>query len=115
MDSSHDSMDQQGFLSDPSEWDETKAEEIARSEGLLELGAWQWGVINLLRDYYKDHGTVPMLRMACQSARDSVGCCLSQSFEGDPVKAVKVAGIPRPTGEMLTHYRHTCCGPISGR
>lgn len=108
-------MDRKGFLSESEEWNPTVAEEVANEEGMAELGAWQWGVINILRDYYKDHGTVPMLRKACKSAQEHVGCCLSQSFEGDPVKAMKVAGIPQPTGEVITHYRHPCCGPVSSR
>jgi tRNA 2-thiouridine synthesizing protein E len=115
MDSREDRMDRQGFLGEGREWNPGVAEEIAHEEGLFELGAWQWGVIDILRDYYEDHGTVPMLRMACQSARESVGCCLSQSFDGDPVKAMKVAGIPQPAGEVISHYRHPCCGPVSGR
>jgi hypothetical protein len=39
--------------------------------------------------------------------------CPGSSFRGDPVKAVKFAGLSQPVGEIFHHYRRTCCQMIT--
>ena len=51
-------VDAEGFLTDPAQWDEELAEEIAREAGIAELTDRHWLVIGFMRDRYLDdrHG-----------------------------------------------------------
>ena len=101
--------DQDGFLKDPSAWNHALAETIARREGIGNLDAERWLLIEELRGYHGIHDMVPMLRKACEEAKDLGLPCLYHAFDGDPVKAVKIAGLPKPVGEVIRLYRQTRC------
>lgn len=48
-------LDDQGFLVDPADWDEEVAEALASQEGLV-LEADHWAVLRFMRTYYEQHG-----------------------------------------------------------
>ncbi len=91
-------IDEDGFIQDPGAWDEGVARDLARTEGVEEMGEDHWKLVNYLRDYYLKFGIAPMIRKLCKET----GFPLKQIYElfpSGPAKgACKVAGLPKPTG-----------------
>lgn len=92
------SVDEDGFMENPEEWNEKVAYALASTEGVSELTPDHWKVINYLRDYYKQYGIAPMIRKLCKET----GFSLKQIYDlfpSGPAKgACKVAGLAKPTG-----------------
>jgi len=91
-------VDEDGFVEDPSIWNEQVAKDFASLEGVTALTEEHWKVLNYLRDYYLKFGIAPMVRKLCKET----GCPLSRIYElfpSGPAKgACKLAGLPKPTG-----------------
>ena len=91
-------IDEDGFIQDPSAWDEAVAQALAKTEGVDELTEEHWKLVNYLRDYYLEFGIAPMIRKLCKAT----GFKLKKVYElfpSGPAKgACKVAGLPKPTG-----------------
>jgi tRNA 2-thiouridine synthesizing protein E len=92
------SVDEDGFIEDPAEWDEGVAKSLAATEGVDELTETHWKLVNYLREYYLKNNIAPMIRKLCKDT----GLPLKQIYElfpSGPAKgACKVAGLPKPTG-----------------
>jgi dissimilatory sulfite reductase related protein len=91
-------VDEDGFISDPAQWDEKVALSLAVTEGVSDLSEIHWKLVNYLRDYYLKFNIAPMIRKVCKDT----GLPLKQIYElfpSGPAKgACKVAGLPKPTG-----------------
>lgn len=86
-----------GFLEDPSIWDNEVARLFASAEGITELTDDHWKVISYLRTYYIEHGNAPMVRQLCKGT----GCKLTELYElfsVGPRGLCKVAGLPSASG-----------------
>lgn len=91
-------IDGEGFLEDPSQWNEQVAAEIAAAEGIGELNDRHWMVINYMRDTYLADGAAPSIRSLGKSSGVPIKE-LYQLFPKGPAKlAAKTAGIPKPRG-----------------
>lgn len=89
--------DSEGFLLDPSVWDEDVAKELAEQDG-RELTGDIMSYINQAREMYARDGVVPPLRKFCKdlgiSKADLYGL-----FQMGPMKLIcKWGGLPKPTG-----------------
>ncbi len=94
--------DDEGYLVDPSRWDETVAGELARQER-LELSAEHWSVLGFMRRYYEEHRVAPDARFAIKYLADELGYgrkahnYMFRLFPYGYVKqACKLAGMKRP-------------------
>jgi len=91
-------VDEDGFIQDPSLWDEEVAKFLAKGEQVEELTEDHWKVVRYLKDYYEKHGIAPMIRKLCKDT----GFSLKQIYElfptGPAKGACKIAGLPKPTG-----------------
>jgi tRNA 2-thiouridine synthesizing protein E len=91
-------VDEDGFLDDPTIWNEQVAADLATTEEIAALTEDQWKLVNYIRNYYLEFGTAPMIRKLCKDN----GFKLNQVYEmfpSGPAKgACKVAGLPKPTG-----------------
>ncbi|MBP2640328.1 MAG: sulfur relay protein, TusE/DsrC/DsvC family [Firmicutes bacterium] len=91
-------LDEDGFLVEPSDWNEAIVSIFAKSEDVEELTEEHWKVINYLREYFKKFGMAPMVRKMCKDT----GLTLKQIYElfptGPAKGACKLAGLPKPTG-----------------
>lgn len=91
-------IDEDGFIQDPDAWDEGVAKDLAKTEGVEEMGEEHWKLVNYLRDYYLKFQIAPMIRKLCKET----GFDLKKVYElfpSGPAKgACKVAGLPKPTG-----------------
>ena len=87
-----------GFFTDPTQWTEEMAPELARAEGIDPLTEQHWQVIRFMRQEYFDKGTGPTVRVLGKTSGVSVKE-LYQLFPKGPAKiAARVAGIPKPRG-----------------
>ncbi|MGQ4379760.1 TusE/DsrC/DsvC family sulfur relay protein [Streptomyces sp. SAS_267] len=91
-------VDDEGFFTDPAQWTEPMAEQIAREAGIETLTDRHWTVIRFMRTQYAQKGTGPTVRVLGKTSGVSVKE-LYQLFPKGPAKtAAKIAGIPKPHG-----------------
>ena len=91
-------VDEDGFLQEPTIWNQDVARDFALSEGVTELTENHWKVINYLRNYYLQFGIAPMIRKLCKETGFKLNE-IYQMFPSGPAKgACKLAGLPKPTG-----------------
>lgn len=91
-------VDEDGFLTNPSIWNDDVAMVLASTEELAELTDDHWKIMNYIRQYYAEFGVAPMVRKLCKET----GFKLKEMyalFPSGPAKgACKVAGLEKPTG-----------------
>jgi tRNA 2-thiouridine synthesizing protein E len=91
-------VDEDGFMDDPSAWNEEIAKALATTEAVMDMTDEHWKLVNYLRDYYLKFGIAPMIRKLCKET----GFPLKKVYElfpSGPAKgACKVAGLAKPTG-----------------
>ena len=91
-------VNDEGFLVDPSQWDEELAVEIARREGISTLSDRHWQVIHFMRKEFEEKGAGPSVRLLGKTSGVPVKE-LYELFPKGPAKpAAKIAGIPKPRG-----------------
>jgi tRNA 2-thiouridine synthesizing protein E len=91
-------VDEDGFMQEPSLWNEDIAVALATTEGVQEMTEEHWKVVNYLRDYYLKFGIAPMIRKVCKET-DFPLKKIYELFPSGPAKgACKVAGMAKPTG-----------------
>jgi len=92
-------LNEEGFLVDPTLWNEALAAVLARAEeGLEVLTDEHWAVIRFIRSHFEEKQGAPMVRAVCKGT----GLRLQQIYElfpSGPAKgACKLAGLPKPDG-----------------
>jgi TusE/DsrC/DsvC family sulfur relay protein len=91
-------VDAEGFLTDPQQWTEHIAEEIAAQNGILELTDRHWLVVRFMRERYLATGSAPSIRSLGKESGVPIKE-LYQLFPKGPAKlAARIAGIPKPKG-----------------
>jgi TusE/DsrC/DsvC family sulfur relay protein len=91
-------LDAEGFLTDPAQWNERVAEEIAAENGIPELTDRHWLVVRFMRDRYLATGLAPSIRSLGKESGVPVKE-LYQLFPKGPAKlAARIGGIPKPKG-----------------
>lgn len=90
-------VDEEGFLTDPSEWDEELATNLAANIG-LDLTEAHWKAIRFARSDYAENGETPTLRRMASVG----GVSTKEMFTLFPKKPAKkmayVSGLPKPVG-----------------
>lgn len=91
-------VDADGNLANRGDWSEEIAREIAAMEGIPELTAQHWAVINFMRGVFDKEGDSPSIRrLTKESGVDTKA--LYQLFPNGPAKkAARIAGLPKPKG-----------------
>lgn len=91
-------VNDEGFLVDPSRWNEDVAVELARREGIDPLSERHWEVIRFMRSEYEAKGAGPSVRLLGKTSGVPIKE-LYELFPKGPAKlAAKIAGIPKPRG-----------------
>jgi tRNA 2-thiouridine synthesizing protein E len=91
-------VNEEGFLTDPSQWTEEIALELARREGIDPMTERHWEVVRFMRSEYEAKGTGPTVRILGKTSGVPVKE-LYELFPKGPAKlAAKIAGIPKPRG-----------------
>ena len=94
--------DEEGYLIDPDDWDESIANRLAASED-LQLEADHWKVISFMRSFYSEHRVAADARFVIKYLSNECGMgrqakrLLFRLFPYGYVKqACKIAGMRRP-------------------
>jgi TusE/DsrC/DsvC family sulfur relay protein len=91
-------VDQEGFLTDPAQWNERIAAEIARENGIAELTDRHWLVVRFMRDRFLSSGTAPTIRSLGKESGVPVKELYALFPKGPAKLAAKIGGIPKPKG-----------------
>lgn len=94
-------FDEDGFLVDPHVWSAEVARVIARLEGLDELGAKHWEVMQLVRDQFYAIGALPVMRLVCRAA--GLDPQTAHRLFSSCRSLWRIAGLPNP-GEEAKSY-----------
>ena len=96
--------DEEGYLTDLSQWNPDLALLIAKDEN-IEMNDEHWEVVNFLREYYDEYQIAPAIRVLTKALKKKLGEEKSSNkylydlFPYGPAKqACKIAGLPKPTG-----------------
>ena len=93
-------LDDEGYLVDPEDWDDTVAGDLARAQG-IELTDDHWFVIRFMREHYLEHRVCADARHAMKHLEQRhPGRGRRRLFElfpyGYVAQACRVAGMRRP-------------------
>lgn len=90
-------VNEEGFLTDPGEWDEALGSALASQIG-IDLGDEHWKAIRFLRQDFEAQGETPMLRRVTVAGGIPTKT-LFQLFPQKPAKKMAyIAGLPKPHG-----------------
>ncbi len=90
-------VNDEGFLTDPAEWDENLGAALAGQIG-IDLGDEHWKAIRFLRQDFAAHGQTPTLRRVTVAGGIPTKT-LFQLFPQKPAKKMAyIAGLPKPHG-----------------
>ncbi len=97
-------VDGEGFLVNRDDWDENVACVLAEKEGIEELTPQRMDIIRFLREYYMKYDYFPILNSVCLNVHMPNRCVNEQFMH--PLKAWKIAGLPRPDDVVLTYLNY---------
>lgn len=91
-------FDGDGFLTDPTLWNEEVAVLIAEQDNIKEMSDNHWAIVKIIRKNWEEKEMAPMVRTICQET----GIRLREIYELFPLGpargACRVAGLPKPDG-----------------
>jgi dissimilatory sulfite reductase related protein len=93
-------MDEEGYLVDPSTWNEEIARVLAEEEN-IQLTENHWDAIRFMREYYAEHQVAPDVRhvtkhLALRLGPESRNIVFELFPYGYVKQACKIAGMKRP-------------------
>ena len=91
-------LNDEGFLTDPSQWNEQVAVELARREGIDPLTPRHWEVVRFMRHEYETKGAGPSVRVLGKTSGVSIKELYTLFPKGPAKLAARIAGIPKPRG-----------------
>ncbi len=100
-------VDSDGYLRNPEAWNEEVACALAEREGVSDqcpLAMEQMEILKYIRQYYRKFEAFPIVRAVCKNLGQERAC--QYEHFPDPVTAWKIAGLPKPTPEVLAKIRH---------
>lgn len=94
--------DNEGFLANHKEWSEDFVKEAAMADD-IEITSDHMTIINYMHDYYDEFGVSPPVRKTIKKLSGKLERKLDDQsiydfFPLGPKQAVKLAGLPKPTG-----------------
>ena len=89
---------EEGFLVNSSDWTKEVAAEIAKEEGIEELNADHWKIIDFCRGNAETSGAAPTLRQITQGANVPTKELFKLFPKGPAKKVAKISGLGKPEG-----------------
>jgi tRNA 2-thiouridine synthesizing protein E len=91
-------LDDEGFMTDHTQWDEDIARALAVEDGIAELNDRHFAVIKFMRKEFEEKGSGPSIRRLTKESGVPTKE-LYQLFPGGPAKkSARIAGIKKPQG-----------------
>jgi dissimilatory sulfite reductase related protein len=91
-------FNEEGFMTDPSQWTKEIAIEIARLEGIETLTDDHWKIIDYCRQTGMTSGKSPTLRQITTGTGISTKDLFALFPKGPAKKVAKIAGLGKPEG-----------------
>ena len=91
-------VNEEGFMTNPSEWSKEIALEIAKEEGIPELTPTHWMIIDYCRQTAALSGSAPTLRNITNGAGVSTKDLFALFPKGPAKKVAKISGLGKPEG-----------------
>jgi tRNA 2-thiouridine synthesizing protein E len=91
-------LDADGNLANPNDWNEEIGREIAAIEGIPELTAQHWAVINFMRTVFEKESDSPSIRRLTKESGVDTKTLYQLFPKGPAKKAARIAGLPKPKG-----------------
>ncbi len=91
-------VNDEGFMTNPSEWNKEIAAAIAAEEGIAELTPAHWKVIDFCRQDAAGSGKAPTLRRISTTAGVSTKDMFALFPKGPAKKVARIAGLGKPEG-----------------
>ncbi len=89
-------LDDHRYLVHAEQWTEETAAILAAEDGIDTLTEEHWRLINYLREFHREHGGAPMIRVLVRETGLNLKR-IYELFEKGPAKgASRIAGLPRP-------------------
>jgi tRNA 2-thiouridine synthesizing protein E len=89
---------EEGFLINPSDWTNEIAALIAQEEGIDELSAEHWKIIDFSRANAEESGAAPTLRQITKGAGVPTKMLFKLFPKGPAKKVAKISGLGKPEG-----------------
>jgi dissimilatory sulfite reductase related protein len=91
-------VNEEGFMTNPAEWDKDIAVELAKEEGLPELSDAHWKVIDFCRQAGATSGKAPTLRQITTGSGLSTKELFTLFPKGPAKKVARISGLGKPEG-----------------
>ena len=91
-------VNEEGFMTNPGEWNKEIAVEIAKEEGIPELSAAHWKIIDFCRQSAARSGAGPTLRAITNGAGVPTKELFGLFPKGPAKKVAKISGLGKPEG-----------------
>lgn len=91
-------VNEEGFMTDPNQWNEDIAIELAKEEGIPELTPAHWKIIEYCRQSAALSGKAPTLRNITNGAGVSTKDLFALFPKGPAKKVARIAGLGKPEG-----------------
>ena len=89
-------LNEEGYLTNASQWTQEIAVEIAQEVGINELTEAHWKVIEFLQEDFQEKGSLPSIRRVKKTGGIPTNELYELFPEGPLKKAAKIAGLPKP-------------------
>ena len=100
-------VDDEGYLLNTDDWNEQVACALTRTVEDVEecdLTKDRMEILKFMREYYQRYESFPVVRYVCKKVCQPSECLYEQFI--DPIKAWKIAGLPKPSGEFIANIAH---------
>jgi tRNA 2-thiouridine synthesizing protein E len=100
-------VDDEGYLLNTDEWNEQVACALTQTVENVEecdLTNDRMEILKFMREYYQRYESFPVVRYVCKKVCQPSECLYEQFL--DPIKAWKIAGLPKPSGEFIANIQH---------
>ena len=91
-------VNDEGFMTNPAEWEKGMAEELAMEEGIPLLTPAHWKIIDFCRQTAGKSGSAPTLRQITSGSGVTTKELFSLFPKGPAKKVAKIAGLGKPEG-----------------
>ncbi len=91
-------VNEEGFMTNPAEWDKDIAVELAKEEGIATLTDAHWKVIDFCRAEGKKTGKAPTLRQITSGTGLTTKELFTLYPKGPAKKVARISGLGKPEG-----------------
>ncbi len=91
-------VNEEGFMTNPAQWNKDIAVELAKEEGITELTDAHWKVVDFCRQSAATTGAAPTIRTITSGSGVSTKELFSLFPKGPAKKVAKISGLGKPEG-----------------